>query len=178
MLIGRLDTCSIKHGDRLTDPEHCYVRVVGGEIWFTDNDSEFGCYQRIKPQMSVLLQHNAFCLGQTFFQITQKDRSSYLIHKKNKTAQQTHPVLPTQFPKVMIGRDINDNIPVSEDETMSVHHAVLEFDLTQRAWTIKDNGRNGLGSSNGTWIKLGPATVILNPGDSIRIGDESFLIFR
>ena len=175
LLIGSGEHCDIKCNDLLADRNHCFIRVVNGEIWFTDNYSSYGSFIKANTKELCSLPASAFCLGNTLFNITQKDKSTFEVEKIGASSRQTFTVVVPA--DIKVGRDVSDKISVPEDETISVHHAQLKFDLTSRSWQIKDHGRTGNGSSNGTWIKLAVPTTIVTHEDIIRIGKELFLVF-
>ena len=178
MLVGKADHCEIKCFGDLICPEHCYIRAIGDEIWLTDNYTPYGCFTKVEPQKPVQLTGNGFCLGNTVFTILRKDKDECTLLKEGLKGTEKYELDPKKEPTFFIGRDAADQIKVPEDDTISSHHAQVRFDIAIRAWTIKDHGRKGTGSSNGTWVKLSTATTVVNPGDTARIGKECFLCFK
>lgn len=178
--MGRDLSCDIQCNDMSCSLLHCYIRVVKDEIWFTDNYTDYGCYTMLRPPRQMPLIGDSFILGNTLFTIAEEGRAKgkYGILKRNERSTQNYEVVPAQFPNLFIGRDSSDRISVIEDETMSVHHAQLSFDIMERRWLIKDHGRTGKGSSNGTWLRLGTETLALSADDIVRVGKETFIIFR
>lgn len=177
-LVGKAPDADIKCQDDVLDEGHCYVRAVGDEIWFTDNYTRYGCFFRAKPQEWVALKSNGFCLGNTIFHIRPKDKDTFFFDREGQRSKETHIIDAVATPTLFIGRESNDKIMLADDETVSAHHAQLKFDLASRLWTIKDHGRKGTGSSNGTWVKIGPETIFVHLDEVIRIGKETFLTFK
>ena len=103
----------------------------------------------------------------------------FVIQKNNSAGHDLYPIKSTPF---CVGKDPKQDqivIPHEEDDAISASHCLLFFNKTAGKWTIIDRGRKKLGSTNGVWIKLMPeVTEILSIGDSVRIGENSFLHFR
>lgn len=71
---------------------------------------------------------------------------------------------PLPGPEVTLGRDPQQQIPLTQDQTASRRHARLYW--TGTAWVVRDEG-----SANGTWVNgVRVSEQPLYPGDVLRIG--------
>ena len=176
--LGKDNNCDIKYNIIDLSSVHCYIQAVGDEIWYTDNYTKYGSYLKIKPKEHVAIKSNGFCLGHTIFTLERKDKENYILMYENDKGKESRELNTIKNALFYIGRDNNDQIQVKSDETISKKHAQVHYDLSTKNWVIKDYGRKGMGSSNGTWIKIGTATIIVNPEQIIRISKECFLTFK
>jgi hypothetical protein len=78
--------------------------------------------------------------------------------------------------RTLIGRHIDgDGLAVLEP-SISRNHAELSFDMTGRAWTLRD-----LGSANGTFhndVPVTAAPVVVRGGDKIKFGQVGFYLLE
>eukprot|EP00826_Nyctotherus_ovalis_P063527 TRINITY_DN9318_c0_g4_i1.p2 TRINITY_DN9318_c0_g4~~TRINITY_DN9318_c0_g4_i1.p2 ORF type:complete len:168 (-),score=48.32 TRINITY_DN9318_c0_g4_i1:52-555(-) len=152
---------------------------MGGDIWYTDNYTTYGSYLMINPGETTPLMTEGFYLGNTLFDIRKKKgKSIYILTSQGEEGQTRTEIDADNTGEFFVGRDLLDKVQVMEDETVSSHHAQLTFDSSTSTWNIKDHGRKGTGSSNGTWIKIGKDTIIMGAEQLMRIDKDCFIIFK
>lgn len=169
----------IKCKGLLVEDIHSFVRAIGDDIWYTDNYTTFGSYLMITPGEFTSLSAEGFCLGNTLFELKKKSEDIYVLTSQGEQYEQTRTEINVNdVSEFIIGRDLLDKIQVADDDTVSLHHAKLSFDSSTSTWNIKDHGRKGTGSSNGTWIKIGTDTIIVNTDQILRISKDCFIFFK
>lgn len=166
--------------DPSCDKQHCLLSVIKDEVWFSDNYTSYGSFLKTQAKRQVPLEIEAFVLGNTLFSIKRDGKADTVFTFLKTTENGTEDVkIDTKSTDhIFIGRDPSDTIPVLDDTSMSAHHAQLTFDSLEHKWLILDHGRLGNGSSNGVFIKVGPPTIIVDADDVVRVGKETFLIFK
>jgi len=163
----------------LVQSVHGYIRVVGDDIWYTDNYTIYGSFVMSPPGKCNPLMTGEFCLGNTLFDLKEeRNKGIYTLISKGEEDQLRAEINTADTKEFFIGRDRIAKVQVMDDETISSQHAQLTFDSSNSTWNIRDHGRTGKGSSNGTWIKLGVDTIIVGPEQIMRIGKDCFIILK
>lgn len=184
--IGRVEGEVRFPEDGFLSPRHVRITSRDGKVFLRDLGTPNGVFLRVKQNAEVLIGAGGLILiGQQVLKLepifseggspaTEGDAllfgtPSYPKHARLAQRSVDGTTLDTYHirkPETVLGRESGD-IVFSDDPFLSRRHAMLRLEVGQKRFFLKD-----LGSSNGTFYRIGEADVEVTHGDQFRIGQQ------
>jgi hypothetical protein len=169
-------------GDVTVDLIHCCIERDRNTTayWFTDWHSQYGSYYRIPPggTYTSIKPGIMFLLGSTHLELlgVRPGDSTWRIQKAGEMAEDK---TFSNNEDITIGKMPDYKIICLDDQYLSGQHAVIKYNRVTQTYTLHD-GIPGIkkASTNGTWLKMGPQSLLVQPGTEFKIGEITYLLLQ